>query len=180
MKFRETSLEGAWLVEPEEAADHRGWFARVRCEEEFKRRGLEPRFVQTSISHNHTRGVLRGLHVQVPPAAEVKLVRCIAGAVQDVILDLRPESSTFTEHFSVELSASNRLALYVPRGLAHGFQTLEDNTQLLYEISAFYSPEHARGVRWDDPAFGISWPIGNPVLLDRDRDYPDFDMRILT
>ena len=174
MKFKGTPLEGAWLLEPVEAADRRGWFARLRCEREFGDRGLETRFVQTSVSHNHRRGVLRGMHFQAPPEEEVKLVRCIAGAVHDVIVDLRPDSPTFKRHFSVELSAVNRLALYVPRGFAHGFQTLEDDTQVLYEISEFYSPSHARGVRWNDPAFGISWPVEDPILLDRDRDYPDF------
>jgi len=174
LQFLETPLAGAWLVEPTPAEDQRGWFARIRCEEEFARRGLESRFVQTSLSFNRCRGVLRGMHFQVAPREEVKLVRCLRGAVHDVILDLRPDSPTFTKHFSAVLSHENRRAMYVPRGVAHGFQALEDASEVLYEIAGAYSPEHARGVRWDDPAFGIAWPVPEPILLERDRDYPDF------
>ena len=174
MQFKETPLQGAWLVEPVRIEDERGWFARIRCEEEFARLGLEHRFVQSSLSYNRRRGVLRGLHFQLAPRHEVKLVRCVRGSVHDVIVDLRPDSPTFTRHFSALLSAENRRAVYVPRGFAHGFQALQDDTEVLYEISEFHSPEHARGVRWNDPAFGIDWPVENPIMLDRDRGYPDF------
>jgi dTDP-4-dehydrorhamnose 3,5-epimerase len=179
MKFRETSLPGAWLIEPETAADERGWFARIRCEEEFSRNGLEPRFLQTSLSFNHRRGILRGMHFQVPPRAEVKLVRCLRGSIHDVIIDIRPDSDAFSQHFAVELTEGNGLGLYVPRGFAHGFQVLEDKTVVLYEISEVHSPDHSRGFRWNDPAFGVSWPVRNPIMLPRDRDYPDFHIGLL-
>jgi len=179
MRFRETPLSGAWVVEPEQAGDARGWFARIRCEKEFAERGLEGRAVQVSLSHNRNRGVLRGMHFQLPPSAETKLVRCVGGAIHDVIIDLRPESETFKGHFSIQLSAENHLALYVPRGFAHGFQALEDETQVLYEMSEYYAPELGRGVRWDDPAFGIDWPVPDPIMVDRDREYPDFDPEVL-
>lgn len=179
MKFIPTSLEGAWIIEPTPAVDERGWFARTRCEWEFAEMGLEPRFVQVSLSFNRKRGVLRGMHFQASPHEEVKLVRCIRGAIHDVIIDLRPDSPTFMRHFSAEFSAQNRLALYVPKGFAHGFQALRDASEVLYEISAVYSPGHARGLRWDDPAFGISWPVPDPILLERDRSYPDFQPSLL-
>ena len=175
MQFVETPLGGAWIIEPNPVEDERGWFARIRCEEEFEGFGLERRFVQSSLSFNRRRGVLRGLHFQMAPHQEVKLVRCVRGAIHDVILDLRPDSPTLPRHFAVVLSHENRRALYVPRGFAHGFQALEDATEVLYEISEPYSPVHARGVRWDDPAFGVTWPIPDPILLDRDRRYPDFN-----
>lgn len=175
MRFRETPLSGAWIIEPEMAEDERGWFARIRCEKDFGDLGLKTRFVQSSLSFNRFRGVLRGMHFQVAPFQETKLVRCIRGAIHDVIIDLRPESSTFLRHFSIQLDDERRQALYVPEGFAHGFQALRDETEVLYEISEFHSPEHARGVRWDDPAFAISWPIPNPIMLDRDRSYPDFE-----
>ena len=167
------------MVEPIPAEDGRGWFARIRCEDEFARRGLEARFVQTSLSFNRHRGVLRGMHFQVAPREEVKLVRSVRGAIHDVVVDLRPDSPTFTKHFSAVLSQENRRAMYVPPGFAHGFQALEDGSEVLYEISQAYSPEHARGVRWDDPAFGIAWPVPEPILLERDRDYPDFSRGVL-
>jgi dTDP-4-dehydrorhamnose 3,5-epimerase len=151
----------------------------MRCEEEFSRMGLEPRFLQTSLSFNKHRGVLRGMHFQVSPKREVKLVRCVRGSIHDVVIDLRPESPSFAQPFSVVLSGENRRSLYVPKGFAHGFQALEDATEVLYEISETYSPQHARGVRWNDPAFGISWPVDDPILLDRDRSYPDFHEGLL-
>jgi dTDP-4-dehydrorhamnose 3,5-epimerase len=174
MKFREAGLAGAWIVEPERFKDERGWFARVRCGEEFAAHGLEPRFVQTSLSFSRYRGVLRGMHFQAPPREEVKLVRCVRGAVYDVIIDLRPDSPTFLEHFAVQLNSHEGLALYVPKGCAHGFQALEDRSEVLYEISEFYSPDHSRGVRWNDPAFAVEWPVPDPIMLERDRSYPDF------
>jgi len=172
--FAETAVAGVWTIAPERIEDHRGFFARTWCEGEFATRALVDRWVQCSISFNTRRGTLRGLHYQRAPHGETKLVRCTAGAVFDVVVDLRPESSTYLKHVAVELSASSRLMLYVPEGCAHGFQTLTDGTELFYQISVPYSAEHAAGVRWDDPAFGISWPNPDPVMSDRDRQYPDF------
>jgi len=172
--FRETPVAGAWIVEPERHADARGFFARTWCAAEFARHGLSPRLVQVSLSHTAQRGTLRGLHFQVPPHAEAKLIRCVRGAIFDVAVDLRPESPTFRRHVAVRLDADNRLALYVPEGCAHGFQTLTDNTEVLYQMSAPYAPGAARGVRWDDPAFAIPWPPGDRIIADRDRQSPDF------
>ena len=162
------------MVAPERAEDHRGFFARTWCAEEFAAHGLVDHWAQCSVSFNIRRGTLRGLHYQRAPQAEVKLVRCTAGALYDVVVDLRPSSSTYLKHVAVELSASNRLMVYVPEGCAHGFQTLQDGSEVFYQISVPYSKEHAAGVRWDDPAFGISWPYPDPIMSDRDRDYPDF------
>jgi dTDP-4-dehydrorhamnose 3,5-epimerase len=175
MHFIETKLSGAYLIEPELLEDSRGFFARTWCRRELQQRGLNPRLAQCSISFNKRKGTLRGMHYQTPPFAEVKLVRCTMGAVHDVIVDLRPESTTFKEHLGVELTALNRLMLYIPEGFAHGFVTLEDNTEVLYQMSEFYSPSHAKGFRWNDPAFKIPWPIEVHTLSDRDRDFPDFD-----
>lgn len=174
MKFLETDIVGVFLIEPDPVVDERGWFARIRCEEEFAARGLDARFVQTSLSRTERRGTLRGMHFQIPPKEEVKLVRCQLGSIFDVALDLRPDSATHLHHFSVELSADNYRMLYVPRGCAHGFQTLESPSEVVYEISEYYSPDHGRGVRWNDPAFGIPWPIQDPILHPRDRGYPDY------
>ena len=175
MIFTETAVAGAWLVAPELAEDSRGFFARTWCECEFGARGLADRWAQCSISFNKQRGTLRGLHYQRPPHAEAKLVRCTVGAIYDVVLDLRRDSPTFLKHVGVELNASNRVMMYVPEGCAHGFQTLQDGTEVFYQISTSYAPEHAAGVRWDDPAFGISWPYPDPTVSDRDRSYPDFE-----
>jgi len=172
--FLETSVDGVWIVEPERHADARGFFARTWCATEFARHGLSPRFVQASISHTPQRGTLRGLHYQVAPHAEAKLVRCTRGAIYDVAVDLRPDSPTFRRHAAVVLDADNRFALYIPEGCAHGFQTLTDDTEVLYQMSALYVPEAARGVRWDDPAFAIPWPPADRIIADRDRQYPDF------
>jgi dTDP-4-dehydrorhamnose 3,5-epimerase len=172
--FTETALAGAYLIEPQRREDDRGFFARVWCEREFSAQGLDPRVAQSSISLNRRSGTLRGMHYQAAPHEEIKLVRCTRGAVYDVIIDLRLESPTFAQHIAVELTADNRCALYIPRGFAHGFQTLEDETEVLYQMSEFYAPGSARGVRWNDPAFGIRWPITDPIMLDRDRYYPDF------
>jgi dTDP-4-dehydrorhamnose 3,5-epimerase len=171
--FAETSVEGVWTVAPERAEDQRGFFARTWCAEEFAAHGLVDRWAQCSVSFNNRRGTLRGLHYQRAPHAEVKLVRCTAGALYDVVVDLRPSSSTYLKHVAVELSASTRLMVYVPEGCAHGFQTLQDGSEVFYQISVPYSKEPA-GVRWDDPAFGISWPYPDPIMSDRDREYPDF------
>jgi dTDP-4-dehydrorhamnose 3,5-epimerase len=174
MLFVETGLPGAFVIEPERLEDARGFFARTFCAREFAARGLDPRLAQCSVSFNKRRGTLRGMHYQVLPHAEAKLVRCTAGSIHDVIVDLRPSSPAFKHHASVVLSAENRRALYVPEGVAHGFQTLEDDTEVFYQISEFHAPEAARCVRWNDPAFGIAWPIADPILSDRDRTAPDF------
>jgi dTDP-4-dehydrorhamnose 3,5-epimerase len=162
------------MIEPEMHEDHRGFFARTFCEREFEAHGLNPRVAQCNISFNRFKGSLRGMHFQASPYSEAKLVRCTAGSIYDVIIDLRPSSPSFKKHFGLELSARNRKMLYIPEEFAHGFQTLEDNTEVFYQMSQFYSPEHARGVRWDDPAFGISWPPGERIIIERDRTYPDF------
>lgn len=172
--FRELPLPGVFLIEPEYHRDMRGWFARTWCEEEFAEHGLNPRLVQCNVSFNRRRGTLRGMHFQAPPHAEAKLIRCTQGAIWDVALDLRPVSPTFLQHIGVELTAPNRHALYIPEGCAHGFQTLTDDTEVLYQMSAAYAPEAARGVRFDDPMFGIEWPVADPIMLERDRTYPDF------
>ena len=174
MIFQETALTGAHVIEPERLEDDRGFFARVWCAREFATHGLETHIAQCSISLNLRRGTLRGMHYQAPPWGEVKLVRCTRGAIHDVIIDLRADSATFLRHVAVQLTADNRLMLYIPQGFAHGFQTLEDETEVVYQMSEFYTPAAARGVRWDDPAFGIRWPIADPMLHARDRAYPDF------
>jgi dTDP-4-dehydrorhamnose 3,5-epimerase len=171
MIFTETRHKGAFIIEPERIEDERGFFARTFCEKEFAERGLETRFVQDSVSFNRRKGTLRGLHYQTPPHAEIKLVRCTRGAIHDVIVDLRPGSATFRKWLAVELTAENGTLLYVPKGVAHGFQTLMDNTEVLYSISVPYGAGNARGVRWDDPAFGIRWPLPVSVLSARDREY---------
>lgn len=175
MRFVETGLPGALVVEPEPFADARGLFARTWCAREFSAHGLVSQFVQGSTSFNARRGTLRGMHFQAPPHAEVKLVRCTRGAIHDVIVDLRPASPTYTRHFAIPLTAANRVALYIPEGFAHGFQALEDDTEVLYQMSAVFVPEAARGVRWNDPAFGIDWPIRATILNTRDASYPDFE-----
>jgi dTDP-4-dehydrorhamnose 3,5-epimerase len=174
MIFRETTIEGMWVVEPERHEDERGFFARTWDADEFAERGLDARLVQCSLSYNRRRGTLRGMHYQAPPHEEAKLVRCTAGAIFDVAIDLRPRSETFCSWAGVELSAENRLALYVPKGCAHGFLTLTDCAEVVYQMSEVYSPEAARGVRFDDPAFGIEWPGHVVVVNERDRTYPDF------
>jgi dTDP-4-dehydrorhamnose 3,5-epimerase len=172
--FRPTPLGGAFVIEPESNADSRGLFARTWCRRELESRGLETRVAQCSTSFNTRTGTLRGMHYQSPPLAETKIVRCTRGSIYDVIIDLRPDSPTFTQHFALALTADDRTALYVPPLFAHGFQTLEDDTEVFYQISEFYSAEHARGVRWDDPAFRIAWPPAERSISERDRSYPDF------
>lgn len=174
MIFTRTKLQGAWIVEPEKLADERGFFARTWCQREAQAQALTPHWVQCNVSVNHKTGTLRGMHYQAAPYAEAKLVRCTRGAIYDVALDLRPESPTFKEHVAATLTAENHMMLYVPEGFAHGFLTLEDDTEVFYMMSEFYAPGHARGVRWDDPAFSISWPGEVRVISDRDRGYPDF------
>jgi dTDP-4-dehydrorhamnose 3,5-epimerase len=166
-------LNGACLIELELVSDDRGFFARTWCAEEFQRLGMNPKLAQCSISWNARRGTLRGMHYQAEPHAEAKLIRCCSGAIYDVIVDLRPASTTFCKWVAAELTSENRRMLYVPEGFAHGFQTLVDNTEVSYQISTIYQPEYARGVRWNDPAFGIEWPIAHPILSARDRAFAD-------
>ncbi len=174
MLFTETKLKGAFIVDVEAHQDLRGFFARSWCEDEFNERGLNSRLVQCNISFNKKRGTLRGMHYQVAPFAEAKLVRCTLGVIYDVIIDLRPDSSSFMQWVSVELSGDNHKAVFVPIGFAHGFQTLCDNSEVLYQMSEFYHPECARGVRWNDPAFKIVWPVENPIISDRDNEFENF------
>ena len=171
MIFTETTLPGAFIIEPTLFPDERGFFAYTWNQEEFGQQGLDVRFVQANASFNKLRGTLRGLHFQIAPYEETKLVRCTVGAIYDVIVDLREDSPTFRQWTSVELSSSNRLELYVPQGFAHGFQTLEDNTEVAYQISEYYHPEAARGVRWNDPALGIKWPLPFTTMSNRDRAF---------
>jgi dTDP-4-dehydrorhamnose 3,5-epimerase len=173
--FDETPIPGAWLVELELRGDERGFFARLFDTEEFAAHGLEERFVQVNDSLSAERGTLRGMHYQLPPAQEVKLVRCVRGSLHDVVLDLRPDSATFSRSFGIELSAENRRMMYVPEGCAHGFVTLEPETEVVYFVTAPYDPLLERGVRWDDPRFGIEWPLEPRVLSDKDRAQGDFD-----
>jgi len=172
--FTPTPLAGAWVVELERHEDERGFFARTWCRRELEARGLDARLVQCSMSRNTRRGTLRGLHWQAPPHAEVKLVRCSRGAIWDVMVDVRPSSPTYTRHFGAELTAENGLALYIPEGFAHGFVTLADDSDVVYQMTEYYEPAAARGARWNDPAFGIPWPVARPILHPRDAGYPDF------
>lgn len=174
MTFTETPLKGAFIIEPERFEDERGFFTRTWSEREFAERGLDARLVEVNVSFNRRKGTLRGMHYQAAPHGQTKLIRCTMGAISDVIVDLRPESPTFKRWAGVELTERNRLMLYVPAEFAHGFQTLEDDTEVLYQMSAPYVPETARGVRWDDPAFAIHWPATPAVISERDRGYPDF------
>ena len=174
MIFTETKLAGAFVIELERHSDERGFFARTFCQREFEAHGLNSQVVQCNVSFNKRKGTLRGMHYQAAPFAEAKLVRCTAGSIYDVIIDLRPASATFKQHFAVELSADNWRMLYIPEDFAHGFQTLQDDTEVFYQMAQRYSAEHARGVRWNDPAFGIEWPEGERIIIERDQNYPDF------
>ena len=171
MRFEETPLAGAFVIELEPHADDRGFFARAYCAREFEEHGLEPRVVQANLSYNRSKGTLRGMHYQAPPAGEAKLVRCIRGAIHDVIVDLRPDSPTYLQHVGVDLTAENRRALFVPALFAHGFQTLEDEVEVFYQVSEFYTPGAERGLRHDDPALGISWPLEVSEISDKDRSW---------
>ena len=172
--FTETKLGGIFIITPEKLEDERGFFARTWCQREFERQGLNPRVAQCSVSFNRKRGTLRGMHYQAAPHEETKVVSCTRGAIYDVVIDLRTDSSTFTRWTAFELTSENRNMVYIPEGFAHGFQTLEDNSEVFYQISEFYAPEHACGVRWNDPAFSIQWPEAQRILSDRDKNYPDF------
>src|SRR5580704_11884182 len=172
MRFVATPLEGAWIVQLQPHQDCRGLFARTYCAQEFGDQSLVNSFVQCNTSWNVQKGALRGLHYQLAPSSEVKLVRCTAGALLDVIVDLRPDSSTYLQYVAVELTAKNRLALYIPQMFAHGFQTLEDGTEVFYQMSEFYAPKLARGLRYDDPKLGIKWPHSVTSISDRDQALP--------
>jgi dTDP-4-dehydrorhamnose 3,5-epimerase len=176
MRFVETPLPGAWVIELDLLGDERGWFARTFDHDQFEQRGLEPAIVQCNASFNAKCDTLRGMHYQAEPHGEAKLVRCVRGAIFDVAVDLRADSPTYCGWYSVELSADNRRSFYMPAGLAHGFQTLVDDCEVLYQMGHRYVPEAADGVRWDDPAFGIVWPgpSGKRILSEKDRGYPDF------
>lgn len=174
MVITETELKGAFVIELEPFEDVRGFFARAWSDRELKAAGLNAHFVESNISFNEKKGTLRGMHYQLSPYDQTKLVRCTRGSIYDVIVDLRADSPTFKQWVAKELSAENHVILYVPGEFAHGYQTLEDKTEVSYQTTAYYAPEHGRGVRWNDPAFKISWPIDNLVMIDRDRDYPDF------
>ncbi len=175
MLFRETKLPGAFVIEVQRLEDDRGFFGRSFCRQEFIVQGLNPDVSQCSISFNRKAGTLRGMHYQAAPHPEDKLIRCTRGSLYDVIIDLRRDSPTFRQWTALELKGDNYRMLYVPKGCAHGFQTIEDNTEVFYQMSEFYHPESARGVRWNDPAFGIQWPMeGRVILSDRDRDWPDY------
>ncbi len=174
MIFSETSLPGIYIIDIEPAFDVRGFFARTWCADEFARRGLESVLSQCSLSFNKIKGTLRGMHYQAVPHEDAKVVSCIGGAVYDAIVDLRPASPTFRRWLGVELSADNRRLIYIPPGCAHGFLTLQDNSAVYYQNTRRFVSESSRGVRWDDPAFGIVWPATPSVILERDRQYPDF------
>lgn len=174
MKFVETPLKGAFIIELEPVVDERGYFARSWCRREFADHGLNLPLVQCNISFNRRKGTLRGMHYQTAPHAEAKLVRCTRGRIWDVIIDLRPDSATFKHWYGLELAAGGGRLLYVPEGFAHGFQTLTDETELFYQVSEAYHAECTRGVRWNDPAFGIEWPAREPIISPRDQSFPDF------
>jgi len=174
MKFEETPLRGAYLIDLQPVEDARGYFARAFCRREFEEHRLNPAIAQCNMSFNAVCGTLRGMHYQVEPVREAKIIRCIAGAIFDAIIDLRPGSSTYSRWFGVELSAGNRRALYVPESFAHGYLTLADNSEIHYMVSEFYSPGHERGIRWNDPAFGIKWPAAPRLISEKDANHPDF------
>jgi dTDP-4-dehydrorhamnose 3,5-epimerase len=174
MIFKETRLKGAYIIELEPLGDERGFFARSFCQKEFGEHGLNPRIVQCNISYNKKKGTLRGMHYQVAPYEEAKLVSCVRGAIYDVIIDLRPSSPTCSQWLAAEISSENNSMIYVPEGFAHGFQTLKDDTVVFYQMSEFYHPECARGVRWNDPAFGVKWQDYIKIVSERDRSYPDY------
>jgi dTDP-4-dehydrorhamnose 3,5-epimerase len=168
MKFTETKLKGAFIIELEERTDSRGFFARTFCAREFEEHGLKPAVVQCNMSFNHKKGTMRGMHYQIAPATEAKLVRCTRGAVYDVIVDMRPNSPTYLEHIGVELTADNRKALYVPEMFAHGYLTLTDGAEVFYQVSEFYTPGTERGLRYNDPALKIEWPVAIEVISEKD------------
>ena len=171
MIFSETKIEGTFIIEPELLIDERGFFARSFCKEEFDKHGLDSSIVQCNISCNRKKGTLRGMHYQIPPYEEAKIVSCTKGAIYDVVLDLRKESGTYCHWVAVELSDENLKMVYVPKGCAHGFQTLKDDVAVYYQMTESFHPECARGVKWDDPAFGIHWPTGKKIISERDTQF---------
>jgi len=175
MIFTETALPGAFIVDLERRGDDRGFFARAFCQREFEERGLRPVVAQSNIAFNYRKGTVRGLHFQFPPVGETKLVRCTRGAIYDVILDLRPESPTYLQHVGVELTADSRRALYAPERFAHGYQVLEDDSEVTYHVGEFYTPEAEGGLRYDDPRLGIDWPLAAIDISDKDRVWPLLD-----
>ena len=175
MIFTETKLPGAYLIDIKKLEDSRGFFARGWCQKEFKEHGLVPRIVQANISYNVRKGTLRGMHYQIAPYGETKLIRCVRGALYDVIIDLRTDSPTYMQWLGVELSAENYQMLYVPEGFGHGFQTLVDNTEATYQVSQFYTPGAEGGIRYNDPAFGIEWPLDVKVISDKDKSWADYE-----
>jgi dTDP-4-dehydrorhamnose 3,5-epimerase len=176
MLFTETALPGAFVIDLEVKPDSRGLFARTFCAHEFEEHGLKPTVAQCNLSFNHRQGTLRGMHYQVEPATETKLVRCTRGAIYDVIIDLRPDSPTYLQHFGVELTAENRRALYVPEMFAHGYQALTDGAEVVYQVGEFYTPGYERGLRYDDPTFAIQWPQPVTVISDKDASWPRFEL----
>lgn len=176
MIFHETALPGAFVIELEKCEDERGFFARSWCVHEFAAKGLDTTLVQCNVSFNKQKGTLRGLHYQIPPHAEVKLVRCTKGSLLDVIVDLRKDSPTFLKWFAIELTASNHRMLYIPKLFAHGFQTLEDETEIFYQMSEFYEPAAAKGLRWNDPRLGINWPAAGRTMSQKDQAYPNLEV----
>ena len=178
MIFHQSRLSGAYIIEVEKRVDNRGFFGRSFCRQEFDEHGLNPDMVQVNIGFSQSRGTLRGLHYQSPPHAEAKLVRCTAGSLYDVILDLRPNSPTFKQWMGIELSAGSYTMLYVPEGFAHGYLTLSDNTEVLYQVSQFYSPDSERGIRWNDQTFAIGWPpVDHLIISEKDRQWPDWSLQ---
>jgi len=174
MKFTETPLPGAFIIELEKRGDERGWFARAFCEREYQQHGLAHHIVQANNSFSAIAGTLRGMHYQLAPKAEDKIFRCIRGVIFDAIIDLRPDSPTYLKSFTIELTAENQTSLYISKGFAHGFMTLVPDTEVYYLVTEFYSPEHERGIRYNDPKFGIRWPMAPAVISDKDRSLRDF------
>jgi dTDP-4-dehydrorhamnose 3,5-epimerase len=170
--FTQTDLGGAFILDLERREDERGFFARAFCQEEFVRHGLKPLIAQANVAYNHRKGTLRGMHFQIPPAAETKLVRCTRGAILDIIVDLRPESPTWLQHIAVELTEANHRAVYVPERFAHGYQVLADKTETSYQVGEFYSPSHERSLRYDDPHLRLTWPLSVTVISEKDRNAP--------
>jgi dTDP-4-dehydrorhamnose 3,5-epimerase len=176
MLFHETNLKSAYIIDLQKHEDDRGFFARSWCQREFTEQGLSARFVQCNISFNKRKGTVRGMHYQLPPCAEEKLVRVTRGCIFDVIVDLRPDSATFLKCYGIELTRENHRALYVPKGFAHGFQTLDDDTEVFYQMSEFYAPEQARGLCWDDPLADVQWPLPVAVISRQDQSYAHIDI----
>ena len=174
MKFIETKIKNAYIIELEPRKDHRGFFARTYCDNEFREFGLDFKIVQSNLSISNKKGTLRGMHYQVDGAEEIKLVQCLRGRILDVIIDIRKDSETFGKYIKVELSESNNRILYVPKGFAHGFLTLENNCYVFYQVSNFYTPSKERGIRWNDPFFAIEWPIANPIISEKDGQLKDY------